>query len=356
MTYIGDGQTHLDSLGALLSAADTELIDTRARLAAATAQNSADTATILTLRNRITELEQLIANPPPGPVDPPPVDPPTDGRALLSWAPPTLTNPKTLDLSNPATLATIAAADGKIKLAAGVDYLVKLPTAGAFRNKRGLWFEGGNNVVIVGGEVDVLDGYNDPGTGPGVPADHMVRRAAYFLSQTGRVHLEGVRFISSTRGNLSEGLNISAGASPRVTVQNVDLQSPLVGTKAANHADALQTWNGPRWLGVDGLEADCGYQGMFLNPHDTGTGPVDDLWVLRNVELRGSALAKYILWVTSPPAKVVTDRVYTSGGLGNWDAAADWPDVKHGVRAPADVLTGPRSAGPGYTTPGYRTA
>lgn len=104
-------------------------------------------------------------------------------------------------------------------------------------------------------------------------------------------------------------------------------------------------------LRVDGFSCTTGYQGMFLNAHDTSTASVvASDWELRNVEIIGTAAAKYILWVTAPPASVKTVNVYTSGGLGNWDAANDWPGVKHGVRAPALFAA---TAGLTYVSPGY---
>lgn len=264
---------------------------------------------------------------------------PTGSIGALTWKPPALTSPTTI---------TPTDEQGKITLAAGKDYIIKLPTDRPWRNSRGLWIEGGRNVVIIGGQVDVGAGYFSGGTGPGVQANGYVRRAAYFLSQTGTVHLEGVRFTASS-GALSEGINVSA-ALARVQVLNVAIGTPLVGSKDANHADCLQSWNGPVSLKVDGFSCTTGYQGMFLNAHDTSSASVvANDWELRNVEIVGTAAAKYILWVTAPPASVRTANVYTSGGLGNWDAANDWPNVTKG-RAPAPFAS---TAGLGYVSPGY---
>lgn len=265
---------------------------------------------------------------------------PSGSIGALAWKPPTLTSPTTI---------TPTEEQGKITLAAGRDYIIKLPTDRPWKNTRGLWVEGGRNVVIIGGQVDVGAGYFNGGSGPGVQANGYVRRAAYFLSQTGTVHLEGVRFTSST-GALSEGINISA-ALAKVQIQNVAIGTPLVGSKAANHADALQCWNGPTTLLVDGFTATTGYQGMFLNPHDTSSASVvTEGWQLRNVEIVGTAAAKYILWRVKPPQVVATVNVWTSGGLGNWNATTDWPGVKTG-RAPGPGFA--TTAGLGYVSPGY---
>lgn len=270
----------------------------------------------------------------------PSVSTPTGSIGVLAWKPPELTSPTTI---------TPTDEQGKITLAAGKDYVIKLPTDRAWRNTRGLWVEGGRNVVVIGGLVDVGAGYFNGGSGPGVQANGYVRRAAYFLSQTGTVHVEGVRFTSST-GALSEGINVSA-ALARVQLLNIAIGTPLVGTKAANHADCLQSWNGPVSLRVDGFSCTTGYQGMFLNAHDTSTASVvANDWELRNVEIIGTAAAKYILWRVKPPQSIATVNVYTFGGLGNWNGSTDWPGVKHGVRAPAPIAA---TAGIGYVSPGY---
>ena len=289
------------------------------------------------------DVSSLTPTPSPTPsVTGPSPSTPSGSIGALAWKPPTLTSPTTI---------TPTDEQGKITLAAGKDYVIKLPTDRPWKNARGLWVEGGRNVVVIGGQVDVGTGYFSGGTGPGVQANGYVRRAAYFLSQTGTVHLEGVRF-SASSGALSEGINISA-ALARVQVLNVAIATPLVGDKAANHADCLQSWNGPVSLKVDGFSCTTGYQGMFLNPHDTSSASVvANDWELRTVEIVGTAAAKYILWVTPPPASVKTVNVYTSGGLGNWNGSTAWPNVIKG-RAPAPFAS---TAGLGYVTPGYAAA
>jgi hypothetical protein len=278
------------------------------------------------------------SSPAPTASTPPPVQPPATGA--LSWAPPAL--------SNPVTMTLTSGTNGKISLSSGVDYILKLPTNAVYKNTRGLEISGGRNVVIIGGTVDVGGGWYSSGTGPGVPADHYVKRAAYFTGQTGTVHLEGVRFISST-GSLSEGINVSAPLA-KVHVQNVTMGSTLVGEKAYNHADCLQVWNGPTSLKVDGFSCVTGYQGMFLNPHDTSSASViASDWQLKRVGIVGNAQAKYLLWKVAPPASIATSQVYTTGGSGNWNASTDWPNVVKGA-APTDFGA---SAGYGYVSPGY---
>lgn len=267
---------------------------------------------------------------------------PTASQApgALPWKPPTLTSPTTITPTDEA---------GKITLAAGRDYVIRLPADRAWKNGRGLWVEGGRNVVVIGGLVDVGTGYACGSVSAGCPASLRVKRGAYFTGQTGTVHVEGVAFTSST-GTLSEGINVSAPLA-RLQLLNVALRATVTGTQATNHGDCLQSWSGPVSLRVDGFTCTTAYQGAFLNAHDTSTASVvADDWELRNVEIVGTTGAKYLLWVVAPPASVKTTAVYTSGGLGNWDAAADWPNVTRG-RAPAPGFA--TTAGPGYVSPGY---
>ena len=338
-----DYQSDLSAIGmnanAEISILKAQVVSLQTELASTKAKSAAD---IALLNAEIARLNAIINGTPP-PVDPPPVDPPPvtppTGLAKLKRRPPTMTSP-----------VTIKPADnvGTIKLSAGQDAIIELPKTRAWKNPKGLDVSGGRNVTCIGGTVDVGGGFYNSGTGPGVPGDHMVKRAACFLGVTGTIHLEGVAFTSST-GDLSEGINYSS-ASAIAVIQHCKHLVPLKGDKATNHADAIQGWNGPKFLYVDNFYAETTYQGMFLNPNDTGSGPVDNNWELHNVEIVGLAGAKYILWVTSPPAKVITDNVYTSGGLGNWDSANDWPGVKHGVRAPVKYAP---TAGFAYVSPGY---
>ena len=258
----------------------------------------------------------------------------------LAWKPPVLTSPATITPTDEV---------GKVTLAAGRDYVIRLPADRAWKNTRGLWVEGGRHVVIIGGLVDVGTGYACGSVSAGCPASLRVKRGAYFTGQTGTVHVEGVAFTSST-GTLSEGINVSAPLA-RLQLLNVALRATVTGTQATNHGDCLQSWSGPVSLRVDGFTCTTAYQGAFLNAHDTSTASVvADDWELRNVEIVGTIGAKYLLWVVAPPASVKTTAVYTSGGLGNWDAANDWPNVTRG-RAPAPGFA--TTAGPGYVSPGY---
>lgn len=313
MTYTSDAAPHIDALDSILQRAEADSGRLTIENTSLAGQNAQLSTTIEQLRARIAELEAGGPDTPP----PPPVDPPTIPIPSTPYPRPTLTSPLRLVPKDNF---------GTLNLDSAKDYIVELPTDRVLVNPRGLHIVGGRNVLIVGGAVDVQGGWKTSGTGPGVPENKMVRRAAYFQKQTGTVHLEGVKFISST-DSLSEGINIDAPAA-KVQIVNVEIGTYLIGSKAFNHADGLQSWNGPRSMKVCGFHCRSNYQGMFLNPHDLGSGPVDEgEWEVRDSWIEGLPGAKYGVWLVSPPAKVKHTRLHVTGGLGPWDAAADWPDV-----------------------------
>ena len=261
----------------------------------------------------------------PPPVDPPPVEVPST-LPKIPFKPPTLTNPTTIDLTGKT---------GGIVLDTTKDYILKLPKDKAWKNGSGLNISGGHNVVVIGGLVDVADGSNG------------VRRAGYFQKATGTVHVEGVKFFSSTQATLTEGINISA---PDAVIQiaNCDIATPCSGSYATNHADILQTWNGPKTLRVFGLKGKSNYQCMFLNAQDTNAAaqPIEGSWTLDRIDVQGGA---YTLWLVPPPGSIkIGAQVHAYGGKGLWKPEM-WPGVK--TSAPTEDFV--PNAGLAYTTPSY---
>lgn len=318
-----------EQAAALGAAADAEITALNASAAALSAQLddaeasvAARDETIAQLRARIAELENPTPPVDPGPVDPPP--PAGDGRPKLRWAPPQLTNPTTLNVGSALP-----------KLDPAKDYILKLPTDRAITMPGGLVIEGGRNVVVIGGQVDVT-GANG------------VRRAAYLKNNAGTVHVEGVRF-RAVGGDFTEGIDNASPAST-VQIENVHVDGLCSGTQATNHADILQTWNGPRTLRVDGLKGRTNYQAAFLNAHDLNTvsAPVEGSWELHRCDFE-SVDGKYTLWLVPPPGSVKTSQVHCWGpSAGEWKPAM-WPGILH--TKPTEDFTG--GAGLGYTTPGY---
>jgi len=190
-----------------------------------------------------------------------------------------------------------------LKLSTSKDYVLKLATDKPVYLPKGLDITGGHNVVVIGGQVDVRDGYQ-------ASNGEATRRGMYLKGQTGTVYIEGVRFSSTTTGTLTEGIDLDERLGAQVVLQNVRLDH-LKGSYATNHADGLQTWAGPRKLLIDGLSIDTDYQGMFLLPNQHFTGPAPELFDLRNITITGQPGSGYMLWKDSQtfPLKVTNVQV-----------------------------------------------
>lgn len=261
---------------------------------------------------------------------------PVTSESALRFRPPALVNPVTMAF--PEGGATV-------KLDVTKDYILTLPANRPLVNTKGLTITGGRNVVIIGGVVDVRDG--DATTG--------ARRGAYLSKATpnGTTFIEGVRFISSTQGSLTEGIDL-ASPTARVVLQNVAIDGVLSGSYATNHADMIQAWAGPAVLDIDGFSATTSYQGFFLLPNQHDASLVKD-WSLNRMSLTGTDSA-YMLWRDNNTAgyTIRTSDVYVSGSHiangGLWPNASYWPGVNVG-KAPAAYAA---TAGLDYVSPGYR--
>ncbi len=252
----------------------------------------------------------------------------------LPRRPPTLSKPITIVVKDQM---------GELKLSTSRDYRIVLPKTRAWKNARGLWITGGHNVVVIGGTVDVGYGWRD-GSGD------VVKRAAYFRDTTGILHVEGVRFMSSSTQQLTEGINVSM-PDGYLRLFNVWMSSLLAGSQSTNHADVIQAWGGPRSLLVDGMSAATEYQGLFLTPTQHASVNLGT-WDLRRVWIDGRDAA-YLLWRSGATWPIRTSLVHVTGSnrqsSGLWPNRAAWPYVKTTKPAKKYGSTG----GFGYTSPGY---
>lgn len=270
---------------------------------------------------------------------------PTPGQGPAgpaTWAPPVLDDP-----------VVVPVADGapSLRLDPSRDYLLLLPRHRAVHLPQGLVVGGGHDVVVVGGAVDVGDGY--------LKGEETVRRGLYLKGQTGTVHVEGVRFGSSTTGTLTEGVDLDQRLGATVTLQNVAFD-PLVGSRATHHADVLQTWAGPDRLQIDGLHAVTDYQGFFLLPGQHWAGPPPSGWDMRRVVLVGTAGSGYLVWRDAVEFPWHVEDFTVVPGLH--DPAARGRYLRdplgslHGVTAVAVAPSDTTGAGVGYTPAGYASA
>ncbi|WP_432535814.1 hypothetical protein [Kineococcus arenarius] len=184
----------------------------------------------------------------------------------------------------------------------------------------GLQLNGGRNVVSIGGTVKPSRRYF--AAGQDTPNDN---RCLYITGNSRSagprtVHVEGLHCAG---GHIWEGINIDArGERGSLTVQlsnilvdGVNVEYPG-GTGKHIGGDALQVWNGPHELRIDGFTAkNLEYQGFFLQPYSSGSGSLGQ-WDIRNVNLVGAQSGSaFLLWVSPLNRIDVTWRnVYVQGG------------------------------------------
>jgi hypothetical protein len=169
----------------------------------------------------------------------------------LTWAPPALSNPITVQVQNTGQACPSVTSPWQNPNQPSVcvldqtkDYILKL---GHRTDAGGLVVRGGRNVVIIGGRIT-----------PKLTTVIAEGRGLTFWNQTGTVHVEGVLIDGA-----GDGLLIYA---PQAIfqVQNVRIGvSALKHDFSLNHPDVIQTWSGPREMRIDRLTATSDYQGFY---------------------------------------------------------------------------------------------
>jgi hypothetical protein len=268
------------------------------------------------------------------PVEEPPVDPPDDEEeppeppevGLLSWAPPELVNPITIEVSNSSSRSLV--------LNSTLDYIIKITEP--ITQPNGVSIYSGRRVQLVGGEIVA------PATGVG-----NARRGLYLQEQKEYLHVEGVRL----SGGQLEGINFNQRQGAIVQIQNCDLGF-VQGAEDSNHADVIQSWAGPRILRLDRVVARTSYQGLFLLPRQFVGDLATDTWDFRNLDISGTDEAGYLVWRDDALSISYTNvHLYKDGGALT---KIGWPNTDASVVTTApqtDILLG--TPGMGYVSPGY---
>jgi hypothetical protein len=227
----------------------------------------------------------------PAPTPPPTSDPSAD-ESKLTWAPPPLTNPTTINVADNQWLVSMDPTK---------DYIVRIghqsACAPAGSNQSGLWLEGGHNVVLIGGHVSIPCESTSYG-----------RTGIKIRNATGTVHVEGV-LIDNAGGYLTDGIAIAA---PLATVQLENLRVGPTWDWTTAHPDLVQVQGGVAKLRVDKLTGIPTYQGIFLKDEaGIPNGPTD----LRRVNLKPiSGLGVYkpnrVFWQETKDIAVTMSDVY----------------------------------------------
>ena len=215
--------------------------------------------------------------------------------ARLTWAPPTLSNPITIEVSN---------ANRRLFLDNGRDYRLRIVEP----LKRELWIEGGRNVVVVGGHVTV----DELGTSSSYQDNTGVK--VRFGDPAGTVHLEGLLIDGA---NLSDGIAIATARD--VQIQNVRVERAYDNVKTA-HADCVQIQHGVADLRIDRFTCSTQRQGIFLG--NNGAIRSADL---RRVNMLG-APGTHLLWQTTASFDVAVSDVWlgTAPDFRAWAPFGFW--------------------------------
>jgi hypothetical protein len=168
------------------------------------------------------------------------------------------------------TTITMSSATSYVNLDPTKDYIVTMRPGSVFT--KALTIIGGRNVVFENTSMQ----YAAPvGAAPG-----WLVRGLLLQDQRGVMWVNNLQI----HGPLTEGIDLSQHYGASVVLRNIAID-PISGTVDTNHADLLQTWAGPGRLVVDGLTGTSNFQGIFLQPADTWTGPDPEFLVLRNITM-----------------------------------------------------------------------
>ena len=241
--------------------------------------------------------------------DPVVPDPAAPCTQPLTWAPPVLDDPITVNV--PVT-------GGVMRLDSHQDYHLVMPD-GPVVNP--LAINGGRNVVIIGGEIAIA------WQGPDAVTEAK-RRAFFIRNATGVVHIEGVLMHGE---DIGEGIHISA-PDAIVQIQNVRIWGiharDAIGF-TDGHPDLIQTWGNVGELRVDRLTGSSNYQGIFLKADFNGQhGPVD----LRCVNVHGDPTSRYLFWMSDAGGaypSVELHDVFVDYAPSRTMETAVWPDARH---------------------------
>jgi hypothetical protein len=285
------------------------------------------------LASDAADLAAFLRTPPPDPEPEPPAG------AKLTWKPPTLTSPTTVDVTNATRTRTLDTSKDYI-----VNVTEKITEAG------GIQIQGGRNVVLIGGEI-----HNSKWHASGSEREKS-NRALYVHKFTGTFHVEGLW----AHGNISDFIDVDSRPSNTVLqVQNCRAEGlSSVAAEASNHADVIQSWGGPTGaLRVDRLTGYSDYQGIFLDPTKYDPVPIK-LIDLRRVNLEGlNPQGRYLLWLRSQA--VAVEDVWVQPGPKYPNESGVYPasdplaaKIKKG-RPPGGDFVPAGAVGMGYVSPGY---
>lgn len=259
----------------------------------------------------------------------------------LTWAPPTLTNPITINVTN---------ADRSIQMNQNQDYIIQLSEK--LTGQLNLY--GGNDVVLIGGHIEV------PWAGDFEDLDSIgSRRGMYVQNWTGTLHIEGVLINGP---DLAEGINVDTRTEGAILqLQNVRVEdvhgrpeeAACYTCQGVHHPDIIQNWGGPTYYRIDRFTGSTDYQGFMMQP--TKYGDPTLLADFRNMNLSGTD--GYLIYRTTTGTDDYNlDNVwlYKSNGhkYAYKESDPEWNALNFGLPPGGDFVPA-GVAGMNYVSPGY---
>jgi hypothetical protein len=214
----------------------------------------------------------------------------------LAWAPPALSNPVVITVTN---------ANRRLFLDNARDYRLNIVEP----LKRELWIEGGRNVVVVGGHITI-----DELGGASSYQDNTAIKVR-FGDPAGTVHLEGLLIDGPY---VNDGLGIATGRN--VQIENVRVERVYDMIKDG-HADCVQIQQGVGNLRMDRFTCSTQRQGIFLGDH---TGPIRSA-DLRHVNMYAAG-GKHLFFQTTGTYPVALSDVWLAiaPGYTQWASFGYW--------------------------------
>ena len=221
----------------------------------------------------------------------------------LRWAPPTLTNPITINLP----------ANGSVNLNLdnARDYVIKYPSV---RRVGELFVHGGRNIVIVGGASTIA-----PHAGTGV---RNIQLSDTTGVMNGRViHIEGLD-INGSGGGEGDGIGIGT-PSAIVQLENVRITG-LIGHLHSTHADVIQTWGGVKALRMYNVTGSSHYNNLYLRRENSPLSPAIGPVTLDHVNLFGYVNpSSWDIPATIRAMSIGTQPADNDGGPSNADSSTN---------------------------------
>lgn len=325
------------------------------------------------------------------------------GGGLLTWSPPACGGAdglacQTINLTN-------TGGPQNPSLASNVDYKIVLPsvplTGGTLK------ISGGHNVIVIGGEIDLVNPCSDSGTAcPGQA------NGAIYVNRTtpGEVYLEGIRIHNTqiaadtgatcpgggTSCSTADGIDVNTeGTStpPTIVMQNMLVDGISGCSGGADHADVLQPYQaGGSVIEVDHFTGTTNCQGFQIDPDLSSGNPPNYTIKNANIDVLNNPYSgnhnRYAWWLTAgtgcPSGSIGLTNAYAQEPDGARAANSVWPDtdqpvscksvwngttgqlsfpnsaqitgvINEGLPAGGDYVTGGGTgAGTGYVSPGYQ--